>query len=164
MAVQIAVCGPQLCTAAERATSYRVGQLLADHDVVLLCGGGGGAMAAASAGAREHGGLVVGIRPDGDRRTADEQLTVTVLTDLGQARNAVIVASADAVIVTGDSWGTFSELALAMRRGVPVISTGRWQVTTADGPVPGVQQVSSAEQAVAAALAALGSQQRPSDG
>lgn len=52
--------------------------------------------------------------------------------------NAIIVASADAVIVIGGSWGTLSELALALRRGdIPVVSLSGWQVLDAAGrPVP----------------------------
>jgi len=78
-----------------------------------------------------------------------------VATNLGQARNAVIVTSADAVIAIGGSWGTLSEVALAMRRGrVPVISLGGWRIVDADGtPVPGVTAVQTPEDAVRAAIA-----------
>ena len=41
--------------------------------------------------------------------------TAVVATNMGEARNAVIVQSADAVIAVGGSWGTLSEVALAMR-------------------------------------------------
>jgi len=66
---------------------------------------------------------------------------------MGEARNAVIVWSADAVIVVGGSWGTLSEVALAMRRGgVPVVSVGGWRVVDADGlEVPGIAHVHQSE-------------------
>ena len=84
---------------------------------------------------------------------------MTLSTNLGQARNAVLVESADAVIVVGGSWGTLSELALAMRRGVPVVSLGGWRVLDRTGaPVPGVHHVETPEEAVA--LAASGASRR----
>ena len=111
-------------------------------------------MAAVAAGARSRGGIVVGVRPGDGSEAASPDLTVTVVTNMGQARNAVIVWSADAVISVGGSWGTLSEVALAMRRGgVPVIALGGWRILTADGVrVPGISWVDSAEQAVAEAL------------
>jgi len=135
----------------------RVGELLADRGAVVICGGGDGVMAAVAAGARSRGGTVVGVRPDATRAGSSPDLTVTLATNLGQARNAVIVWSADAVIVVGGSWGTLSEVALAKRRGgVPVISLGGWQVLDAAGnPVPGIDHVTSPEEAVRLACGRL---------
>lgn len=152
--VQVAVCGPADCTAGESAAAERVGALLAGRGAVVLCGGGGGVMAAVAAGARRAGGLVVGVLPGPDRAGANPYLSAAVVTDLGEARNAVLVQSADAVIVVGGSWGTLSELALAMRRGgVPVVTLGGWQVLDAAGrPLPGVRRADSPEEAVRLAL------------
>ncbi len=150
MPVQVAVCGPRECTAAERDAAHRVGQLLAERGAVVVCGGGAGVMAAVAAGARSRGGVVVGIRPDGGREGASPDLTAVVVTNMGEARNAVVVWSADGVIVVGGSWGTLSELALAKRRGgVPVVSLHGWRVLDADGAeVPGIAHVATAEEAV----------------
>lgn len=154
MAVQIAVCGPAHCTDEEAAAAYRVGRLLAQRGAVVVCGGGTGVMAAAAAGARSGGGLVVGVRPDATREGGAPDLSVTVVTNLGQARNAVIVWSADAVVAVGGSWGTLSEVALAMRRGgIPVVWLGGWRLTDRDGaPVPGIDHVGDADEAVQLAL------------
>jgi len=154
---QIAVCGPGECTEAEAAHARRVGELLARRGAVVLCGGGTGVMAAVAAGARAANGTVVGIRPGDSREGASPDLSVTVVTNLGEARNAVIVWSADAVIVIGGSWGTLSEVALAMRRGgVPVVVLGGWRVVDADGaPVPGPTYVDGPAAAVAEALSLL---------
>lgn len=153
IAGQIAVCGPGECTATEAAQAYEVGGLLAARGVVVICGGGTGVMAAVAAGARSRDGLVVGIRPTGSRDDAAPDLSVTIATGMGEARNAIIVASADAVIVVGGSWGTLSEVALARRRGVPVISLGGWRIADADGrPLDGIHYVESAAEAVDAAL------------
>lgn len=154
MQFQVAVCGPRECTDADRAAARRIGELLADAGATVLCGGGRGVMAAVAAGASSRDGLVVGIRPNDSREGASPDLSVTIVTNLGEARNAVLVWSADAVIIVGGSWGTLSELALAKRRGgVPVISLGGWQILDADGqPVPGVETADSAEDAVRRAL------------
>lgn len=154
MPYQVAVCGPGDCTDREASHARRIGELLAERGAVVICGGGGGVMAAVAAGARSRDGIVVGIRPNDNRDGAAPDLSVIVITNLGEARNAVIVWSADAVIVVGGSWGTLSELALARRRGdVPVISLGGWQVLDRDGsPVPGIDHVVSPEQAVTLAM------------
>jgi uncharacterized protein (TIGR00725 family) len=151
----VAVCGPRQCTERQAALARRVGVLLAEAGVVVICGGGTGVMAAVAAGARSAGGLVVGIRPGDDREGASPDLSVTIVTNLGEARNAVIVWSADAVIAIGGSWGTLSEVALAQRRGgVPVVVLDGWRVVAADGaPVEGISYVDSADEAVTKALA-----------
>lgn len=154
VAYQVAVCGPAECAEPDRADAYRVGELLAEAGAVVLCGGGTGVMAAAAAGARSRGGLVVGIRPDDARDPANPDLSVTIVTNMGQARNAILVWSADAVIVVGGSWGTLSEVALARRRGgVPVVALRGWRVLDHTGrAVPGLHHVDSPHEAVRVAL------------
>ena len=58
------------------------------------------------------------------------------------------------MIAVGGSWGTMSEVALALRRGgIPVVVLGGWRVLDADGrPVPGPRHVDTPEQAVRLAL------------
>jgi uncharacterized protein (TIGR00725 family) len=79
-----------------------------------------------------------------------------VATGMGEARNAVLVRSADAVIIIGGSWGTLSELALARRAGIPVVGLRTWNVLDADGrTLPDtVPAATSPEDAVRQALAA----------
>lgn len=151
--VQVAVCGPAEATDVELAHARRVGELLAGRGVTVLCGGGDGVMSAVAAGARSRGGLVIGVRPDdGSAPGPAADVTATVVTNMGQARNAILVWSADALIAVGGSWGTLSEVALAMRRGgVPVVVLGGWRVLDADGrSVPGLIHVSTPEEAVEA--------------
>jgi len=158
MALQVAVCGPRHCTEEDKANAYLVGQLLAERGAVVICGGGIGVMAAVAAGARARSGLVIGIRPNDSREGASPDLSVTLVTNMGEARNAIIVWSADAVIVIGGSWGTLSELALAKRRGdIPVISLGGWHIADKDGqPIPGIDNVETPGQAVEMAVMGAG--------
>jgi uncharacterized protein (TIGR00725 family) len=115
-------------------------------------------MAAVAAGVRSGNGVVVGVLPNDTREGASPDLSVTLVTNMGEARNAIIVWSADAVIIVGGSWGTLSELALAKRReGVPVVSLGGWQVLDKDGrPVGGIEQAATPEEAVEWAVACSG--------
>jgi len=154
LAFQVAVCGPRYCTDADQANAYQVGQLLGERGAVVICGGGIGVMAAVAAGVRSRDGLVVGIRPGDSRAGASPDLSVTLATNMGEARNAIIVWSADAVIAIGGSWGTLSEIALAKRRGgIPVVSLGGWQLLDQSGqPVEGIQYVGTPEEAVTFAL------------
>lgn len=154
MPVQVAVCGPRACTEQDTGHAYEVGRLLAQAGATVLNGGGTGVMAAVSAGARSAGGLVVGVRPGATKEGANPDLSVVLATNMGEARNAVLVWSADAVIVVGGSWGTLSELALAKRRGVPVISLGGWQILDVAGnPLPGAPPTAATpREAVAFAL------------
>ncbi|MGP4113305.1 TIGR00725 family protein [Streptomyces sp. 4N509B] len=154
---QVAVCGPADCTREEAELARRVGRLLAERGAVVVCGGGGGVMAAVATGARAAGGLVVGVLPTASREGASPELSVAVVTGMGQARNVVIVHSADAVIAVGGSWGTLSELAHARRRGgIPVVSLAGWRLLDAAGaPVTGIDHVDTPENAVARALAPL---------
>ncbi len=78
-------------------------------------------MAAAAEGASAAGGFVVGLLPGFDRRDAAPGLTVALPTGLGEARNAVLVTAADAVIACGLNPGTASEIALALKAGKPTI-------------------------------------------
>ncbi|MGV9565897.1 TIGR00725 family protein [Streptomyces sp. NPDC003480] len=151
MAVQVAVCGPSRCGERDRNLAHELGRLLAERQAVVICGGHGGVMAAVAAGARSRDGLVVGVLPGADRVGAGPDLSVAIATGLGQARNNVIVHSGDAVIVVGGSWGTLSELALAMRRGdVPVVQLGDgWRLVDAGGhEVPGVRQARTPAEAL----------------
>ena len=153
MAKQIAVCGPSACSNSEARQAFEIGELLAESGATVICGGGPGVMAAAARGAHTNGGLVIGIRPDDDPTTASTYLSAVVVTGMGEARNGIIVKSADAVIVVGGSWGTMSEVALALRRGIPVVSLAGWSVIDADGAaVAGLTTVRTPEEAVAAAL------------
>ncbi len=63
--------------------------------------------------------------------------------DLGELRNGLVVRASDAIIAVGGSWGTLSEVALAMRTGVPVVSLRGW-----DLPAQGIVQADSPEAAV----------------
>lgn len=116
-------------------------------------------LAAVAAGVRAENGLVIGIRPNDSTEGASPELSAVIITNMGEARNAVIVWSADAVIAVGGSWGTLSEIALAKRRmGIPVVSLGGWTVLDQDGqPLPdAVLRAASPQDAIDLALGVRG--------
>ena len=78
-------------------------------------------MEAAARGAAGADGLTVGVLPGTDSAAANPWIALPLPTGLGEARNALVVRFADAVIAVGGEWGTLSEIALAMRTGVPVV-------------------------------------------
>jgi uncharacterized protein (TIGR00725 family) len=149
----IAVVGPGDGADADLlAAAEQVGALLAAAGHHVVTGGLGGVMAAAARGARGAGGTVVALLPGDDPATANPYCDVVVATGLGQARNAVVVRSATAVIAVGGSWGTLSEVALARRLGRPVVWLRGWQVAGPDDPVP---TAATAPEAVATVMSAL---------
>ncbi len=129
------------------SAAYAVGRLLAERGAVVLCGGGTGVMAAAADGAAAAGGTSIGLLPGPDRSEAHASLTFALPTGLGELRNGLLIRAADAVIAVGGSWGTLSEIALAMRTGVLVVSLLGWDLPD------GVRREASAQAAVDAALA-----------
>ena len=149
----VAVVGPADATDDETAAAYAVGAALAARGAVVLCGGMGGVMAATAAGVRSAGGVCVGLLPGDSRESASPDLTVALATGLGEVRNALVVRAADAVVAVGGSWGTLSEIALAVRSGRRVVAVRGWQVVDANGsPVEGLMFAATPHDAVDAVL------------
>lgn len=144
----IAVVGPGDADGRLREFAYDVGKLLAQQGAVVVTGGLGGVMAAASQGARSAGGLVVGLLPSGDARDANEFVDVAIPTGLGELRNGLLVRSVDGVIAVGGSWGTLSEISLAMRTGTPVVCLQGWEISDQAGARVNLVTASSAAEAI----------------
>ncbi len=129
----VAVIGSGEASDEEVAAAEVIGATLAQAGVVVVCGGLGGVMAAACRGAKSVSGTTVGILPGEDRSAANEWVDVAVPTGLGEARNAVVVRGADAVVAVGGSFGTLSEIAFALRAGTPVFGWRTWRLTEPSG-------------------------------
>ena len=89
-----------------------VGRCIASIGATLVCGGLGGVMASAGRGAKEAGGLTVGILPGYDPASANPFIDIPICTGMGHARNAIIAATASALIALEGSYGTLSEISL----------------------------------------------------
>jgi uncharacterized protein (TIGR00725 family) len=148
------VVGPGDADAGVAAAAEAVGRRLAELEAVVVCGGLGGAMEAACRGAKAAGGTTVGILPGPDRRAANAYVDIALATGLGEARNALIVRAADALVAVGGGFGTLSEIALALRAGTPVVGLGSWDLgeVAADAMEQAEDPVAAAEAALAAAI------------
>ena len=124
----------------------QVGRLLAERGCAVVTGGLGEVMAAAMRGAKAAGGTTIGILPGESRAAANEWCDHVVVTGIGHARNLAVVASGDAVIAIGGSYGTLAEIGFArvLGRRVVVLEPG-WEVE-------GVERAHTPEEAVEKAL------------
>lgn len=148
----IAVVGGSVCTEEEKQLARDTGKEIARRGGVVLCGGGSGVMEAASEGAASEGGVVLGILPGGDRHQGNLYLSFSIATGLGEARNAIITRTADAVIAVDGEYGTLSEIALALKMGKPVVGINSWflQSPSRDGQV--ILEAETGEEAVELAI------------
>ncbi|MDH4176492.1 MAG: LOG family protein [Thermoleophilia bacterium] len=135
--------------AEHEAAAEEIGRLLAERGCVVVTGGLDEVMAAALRGAKAAGGTTLAIVPGELRSEANPWADHVVATGIGHARNLAVVATGDAVIAVGGSWGTLSEIGLAMRLGRPVV------ILEGGLAVDGVQRAGTPAEAVDAALARL---------
>lgn len=150
----VSVIGASRATPELAAKAEELGELLAERGCVVVCGGREGVMDAVARGVRRKGGVSIGILPEADRLRAAPDLTYTVCSAMGYARNLSVVASGDVVIALGGAWGTLSEIALARNVEKPVILLDTWSVTPPEGGrLDGVRRARTPAEAVQLALA-----------
>jgi uncharacterized protein (TIGR00725 family) len=114
---------------ATLTAAYEVGQLIAKEGAALVSGGTTGVMEAASRGAREAGGLTIGVLPGTDRGSANQYVDIALPTGLGTARNLIYTRGCDALIMVGGGAGTLNEVTIAYQAGRNVVvleGTGGW--------------------------------------
>ena len=128
----IVVIGGSECSLQEAELAEEVGRELARQGAILVCGGLGGIMAAACKGASSEGGVTIGILPGASRQAANPYVQIPIVTNLGEARNVVLVKSAQAVIAIGGGYGTLSEIGHALRNGLPVVGLNTWSLSRND--------------------------------
>jgi uncharacterized protein (TIGR00725 family) len=147
--IVVAVVGASTASAEEEQVAVEVGRLIAEAGWTLVCGGLGGVMAAACRGAADAGGLTLGLLPGDRSEDANPWVRVAIPTGLGEARNAIVARTADALIAVGGEFGTLSEIALGLKLGRPVVGIGTWSISRPGlGPDP-ILRASGAEEAVA---------------
>lgn len=125
----IGVIGAGQASPALRKIAKLVGQEIARQGATLACGGLAGVMEAACQGAKEEGGLTIGILPGSDKSEANRFVDIPIVTGLSYARNLVLVRTSDAIIAVGGGFGTLSELAFALKLGKPVVAIDSWAVS-----------------------------------
>lgn len=101
---------------ADLSVAYQLGRMVAENGWVVLNGGSYAGVANASArGAREAGGLTVGILSDDNVARISDNVDIAIVTDMGSARNNISVLSSDVIVVCNGASGTLSEIALALK-------------------------------------------------
>ena len=153
--IKIGVMGSGSCDGATLRLAEQVGHHIAESGALLICGGLGGVMEAACRGAQSAGGTTVGILPGEYSETANAYVQIPIPTGLGQARNVINIHSSDAIIAVKGEYGTLSEIAIALKVGVPVVGLNTWKVHsgTSEFQDP-IIRASNPKEAVRLALAA----------
>jgi len=126
-----------------------VGREIAKKKATLICGGLKGVMEAACRGAKQEHGLTIGILPGTQKSDANKYVDIPIATGLGEARNSVIVRTADVLIAIGGRYGTLSEIAFALAFGKSVVGLKTWE------NIKGITYVESPDEAVKAAFSLL---------
>lgn len=139
--MNIAVIGGSGCSKSIAAIAKEVGRLIAQQGWVLICGGNKGVMQASCQGAKEYGGITVGILSGYDKKDANQYLTVKIPTGIGYARNFLVIRAADAVIAVGGKYGTLSEISFALVEKKCVLGINTW-------PIKGIRKVANAQAAI----------------
>jgi uncharacterized protein (TIGR00725 family) len=152
----IAVIGAGDAAGDDYVAAVEIGRRLADAGATVVCGGLAGVMEGACRGARLAGGHSIGILPGSDRRDANPYVDVVIATGLGEARNLLVVRSADAVIAVGGAFGTLSEIGFALKLGIPVVGLRTWELGRGGEPAEVLTRVDNPATAVKQALALAG--------
>lgn len=151
----IAVIGGGQCSIEEALVAEAVGRELARRGATLVCGGLGGVMEAACRGAAIESGMTVGILPGGDPAAANPYVRIPIATSVGEARNVAVVKSAQAVVAIGGDYGTLTEIAFALKSGIPVIGLNTWSIARKGQEdksiIPAEDAVDAVERAVSVA-------------
>jgi uncharacterized protein (TIGR00725 family) len=128
-----------------RQIAFKVGKLIAERGAILVCGGLGGVMEAASQGAKEAGGLTVGILPGNNPDQANPYIDIPIATNMGHSRNSLVALNSDVLIAIDGQYGTLSEVAFGCIYRKKIIGLGTWDIK-------GVIPAESPEEAVKLAL------------
>jgi len=146
----VGVIGAGETTADVERAAEEVGRLLAGAGAIVVCGGLTGVMAGACRGARDAGGTTVGILPGLDAADANEWVDIALPTGMGEMRNVLIVRASDVLVAVAGEYGTLSEIAFALREGIPVVGLGTWDIR---GVEVATDPADAVERAMAHALA-----------
>jgi uncharacterized protein (TIGR00725 family) len=143
--ILIAVIGAGECDDKTYAIAEQLGRELARRGAAIVCGGLAGVMEAVCKGAKDGGGMTVGVLPGTTGRDANPYVDIPLVTGMGEARNVIVVRSGRAVIAVGGELGTLGEIAFALKFGIPVIGLGTWDI-------PGIIKAKDVEDAVELAI------------
>lgn len=144
----VAVVGDGQANQMEMELAEQAGFQLARRGCAVVCGGLGGVMEGVCRGVKRAGGLTVGILPGDQRESANRFIDVPIVSGMGEARNVLVVKSAQAVLAIGGRYGTLSEIAIALKLGIPVVGLHTWELHRQDELDSGIVPAASVNDAV----------------
>ena len=127
--IVIGVIGPGRCSGKVKKNAEIIGQAIASAGATLVCGGLGGVMEAAAKGAKANGGITIGIIPSDQKSDANKYIDIVIPSGIGEARNLLIIRTADVVIALPGMFGTLSEMAFCLKTKTPLVSLQAWDIS-----------------------------------
>ncbi len=118
----VSVIGTSEIDEPTKKTVISLGRLLAEEHYAIACGGLSGVMEAICEGAKQAGGLTIGIIPFKEKKFANKYIDIVIPVPFSQARNIVVILAGDACIAIGGKAGTLSELCFAWIYEKPIIA------------------------------------------
>jgi len=125
---RIGVIGGAKADTMSRQIAFKVGQLIAKQGAILICGGLSGIMEAASRGAKQAGGVTMGILPGNSPDDANPYIDIAIATGLGYSRNSLVAMNSDVLIAIDGQYGTLTEIAYACIYRKKIIGLGTWNI------------------------------------
>ena len=126
--VTISVIGGSSTNNKVSLLSHKIGTIIAKMDCMLVCGGLSGVMEYACKGAKEAGGITIGLLPGKEKSDANPYVDIALPTSIGFARNALVACSADIIVALPGSNGTNCEICYGLVYKRPVIDLGNWNI------------------------------------
>ena len=121
----IGIRGPINAKEQDLINAYQIGKFCAENNYATLTGGlKHGIMNEALKGAKENGGLTIGIMPTDDKSQYSEYVDIPIVTTMKAGRNYIEVLTSDIIIACGISAGTSSEISLAIKPKKKIILIG----------------------------------------
>ncbi len=118
------IIGPSKPDEEEKKRAYEAGKFFAEKGYVVATGGLGGVMEEAMKGAKEKGGITLGIIPGSMKKEANPYCDIVIPTGIGKMRNVLLILCCDIVLACGLSEGTFTEIAYAYAFGKKIFTYG----------------------------------------
>jgi len=141
----IAVVGAGKCSKKMKDLAEAVGKAIAERGGILVCGGMGGVMEGAAKGAKSKKGFTIGILPGDSKDEANPYIDLAIPTGIGDARNLIVIKTADAVVALPGKFGTLSEMAFCLKLERPMVSLSAWNISDKverfDNPVKAVERI-----------------------
>ncbi len=152
----ISVIGASVVDAKVAKIAQEVGSAIAKRGYILACGGLGGVMEAACKGAKSAKGTTIGILPGVEKSEANQYVDIVIPTGIGLARNLIVVAAGDGIIVISGGSGTLGELSFAWQLAKPIVTitpSGGWAEkfagqTLDDRRIDKIESANTAEEAL----------------